>query len=180
MNHDISSDQTELKNSAPTAFADAINAVADSLTRSALEGPPQPMPCTWLRHDKAGPPKARKESAEDPTRPAPEIQMQDSTQALIELGANGKQPPELMVAGLKLVEALPGWLQAEINSCPRRPRKGVYPWLYRVSRQLHAHLSPEEIFRLLWSKTRNVGRRVGDKEIRAQIASAAHTAWRRA
>ena len=74
-------------------------------------------------------------------------------------------------------QKLPGWLQAEINSCPRRPRKGVYPWLYRVSRQLHAHLSPEEIFRLLWSKTRNVGRRVGDKEIRAQIESAARTAW---
>jgi hypothetical protein len=74
-------------------------------------------------------------------------------------------------------QKLPSWLQAEINSCPRRPHKGVHPRLYRVSRQLHAHMGREEIFQLLWSKTRNVGRRVSDKEIRTQIESAARTAW---
>jgi hypothetical protein len=73
---------------------------------------------------------------------------------------------------------LPRWLQAALNSCPRRPRKGIHPWLYRISRQLHYRMNPEEVFRLLWLKTRNVGRNVSGKEIAAQIESAAHTAWK--
>jgi hypothetical protein len=77
-----------------------------------------------------------------------------------------------------LESGLPRWLVIRLNSCPRRPRKGVHPWLYRTARGLHAYLSEEAIFALLWARTRQVGRVVGAKEIRNQIASAKATAWR--
>jgi hypothetical protein len=82
-------------------------------------------------------------------------------------------------AGTRALEnRLPQWLLIRLRSCPRRPRKGVHPWMYSVSRALHAYLDEEEIFALLWARTRNVGRVVGEREITAQIVSAKATAWR--
>jgi len=77
-----------------------------------------------------------------------------------------------------LENGLPRWLLIRLNSCPRRPRKGVHYWIYSTSRRLWAFLDETEIFQLLWARTRHVGRVVGEKEIRNQIASAKATAWR--
>src|SRR5260221_4690982 len=80
-------------------------------------------------------------------------------------------------AGARALEnRLPGWLLIRLNSCPRRPRKGIHPWLYFTARRLHAYLGEEEIFAVLWARTRQVGRVVGEKEIRNQIAGASD--WR--
>jgi len=82
-------------------------------------------------------------------------------------------------AGARALEnRLPGWLLIRLNSCPRRPRKGVHPWLYFTARGLHAYLSEEEIFAVLWARTRQVGRVVGEKEITNQIAGARASARR--
>jgi hypothetical protein len=70
------------------------------------------------------------------------------------------------------------WLLIRLASCPRRPRKGVHPWLFFTARRLHGYLGEEEIFDLLWARTRQVGRVVGAKEIRNQITSAKQSAWR--
>jgi hypothetical protein len=76
-----------------------------------------------------------------------------------------------------LVAKLPAFLRLLLNSCPRRPKRGIHPWLYRVSRQLHWHFSEREIFELLRDRTQNVGRVVTDREIITQIRSARLTAW---
>ena len=77
-----------------------------------------------------------------------------------------------------LENRLPGWLLIRLNNPPRRPRRGIHFWLYQVARHLHWHFSEEQIFVLLWARTRQVGRVVTEKEIRNQIANARETAWR--
>jgi len=67
---------------------------------------------------------------------------------------------------------LPRWLQIRLASCPRRPRKGIHPWLFFTARRLFAYLDGPAIFESLWTKTRDRGRFVGAKEIKAQIENA--------
>jgi len=67
---------------------------------------------------------------------------------------------------------LPRWLQIRLASCPRPPRKGIHPWLFFTARRLFAYLDGPAIFESLWTKTRDRGRFVGAKEIKAQIENA--------
>jgi hypothetical protein len=67
---------------------------------------------------------------------------------------------------------LPRWLEIRLASCPRRPRKGIHPWLFFTARRLIVYLAEPAIFDLLWTRTRNRGRIVGAKEIKAQIENA--------
>lgn len=55
---------------------------------------------------------------------------------------------------------------------------GVHPWLFKVSRQLHAHRTAEEIFALLRASVDGCGRCVPDSEILAAIKDAAECAWK--
>jgi hypothetical protein len=75
---------------------------------------------------------------------------------------------------LALLEKLPKWARIKANSCPRRPRKGIHPWLFFTARRLHRYLSEDEVCAVLWAKSRHAGRHVGDKEIRSQVKSAQH------
>lgn len=63
-------------------------------------------------------------------------------------------------------------LQIRLASCPRRPRKGIHPWLFFTARRLLTHLDERAIFELLWTKTRDRGRFVTAEEIKAQIGNA--------
>jgi hypothetical protein len=77
-----------------------------------------------------------------------------------------------------LESGLPGWLVIRLNNPLRRPRRGIHFWLYHVARHLPWHFGEEQIFTLLWARTRQLGRVVTEKEIRNEIASAKATAWR--
>jgi hypothetical protein len=69
------------------------------------------------------------------------------------------------------------WLETAINSCPSAGN-GVHFWIFRVARQLHAHLSEEQICALLKTKVAGCGRPVPERELLSQIRSARSFAWR--
>jgi hypothetical protein len=71
---------------------------------------------------------------------------------------------------------MPPWLQEKVDSCPSAGN-GVNNWMFDTARHLHAHLSCQEIFDLLWRKTRHCGRVVTAKEIRRQIECSRPAAW---
>ena len=58
-----------------------------------------------------------------------------------------------------------------------RAGEGVHAWLFRVARQLHAHLPAVEIITLLESRVQNCGRHVSRTEITDAVQSALPCAW---
>lgn len=71
---------------------------------------------------------------------------------------------------------IPQWLRDLIASPPKHG-DGVHGWLFKVSRQLHAHRSPEDIFNLLSVAVDGCGRHVSEREIREAITSSKAHAW---
>lgn len=55
---------------------------------------------------------------------------------------------------------------------------GVHQWLFKTSRQLHAHRNEDAIFALLRASVDGCGRSVPDSEIQAAIKDAAGCAWK--
>lgn len=73
---------------------------------------------------------------------------------------------------------LPQFLVELLNACPRAG-DGVHAWLFKVSRQLHAHFKSREIFDLLQERVRTCGRSVTDCEIWSAIKNSSDCAWQR-
>jgi hypothetical protein len=71
---------------------------------------------------------------------------------------------------------MPPWLLDKLESCPSAGN-GVNNWLFDTARNLSVHLSSQEIFELLWQKTRHCGRVVTAKEIKRQIECSRKAAW---
>ena len=71
---------------------------------------------------------------------------------------------------------LPGWLQAALTA-PPRAGEGVHAWLFRVARQLHAHMPASEIVRSLETQTAQCGRHVPRSEIVSAVKNALACAW---
>ncbi len=71
---------------------------------------------------------------------------------------------------------LPPFLQ-DLLAAPPQAGEGVHGWLYRVARQLHAHLPAVEIVALLESRVQGCGRHVSRKEITDAVQAAMLTAW---
>ncbi len=65
----------------------------------------------------------------------------------------------------------------DLLAAPPRAGEGVHPWLFRVARQLHAHLPAVEIVALLESRVQNCGRHVSRKEITDAVQNALPCAW---
>ena len=62
-------------------------------------------------------------------------------------------------------------------TAPPRAGEGVHDWLFRVARQLHAHLPAVEIVSLLESRVANCGRFVPRSEIISAVQNALPCAW---
>jgi hypothetical protein len=75
------------------------------------------------------------------------------------------------VTALDTSPSLPAFLDELLEGCPLAG-SGVNPWLYKVAKQLHAHMDSEKMFALLKQKTGACGRTVDDREIRRQIECA--------
>jgi hypothetical protein len=75
-----------------------------------------------------------------------------------------------------MTRELPNFLN-ELLAAPPRAGEGVHNWLFRVARQLHAHLPAPEIVALLESRVQGCGRHVSRKEITDAVQSALPCAW---
>jgi hypothetical protein len=62
-------------------------------------------------------------------------------------------------------------------AAPPRAGEGVHDWLFRVARQLHAHLPAADIVNLLESRVANCGRHVTRKEIEDAVKNSIPCAW---
>ena len=71
---------------------------------------------------------------------------------------------------------LPPFVQDMLGATPRAG-EGVHNWLFRVARQLHAHLPACEIVSLLESRVANCGRFVPKHEIISAVQNALACAW---
>jgi len=71
---------------------------------------------------------------------------------------------------------LPQFLRQLIDS-PPEAGEGVHNWLFRVARQLHAHLAAGEIINLLSNRVQSCGRQVSAKEIGEAVKNAIPCAW---
>jgi hypothetical protein len=65
----------------------------------------------------------------------------------------------------------------ELLASPPRAGEGVHVWLFRVARQLHAHLPACEIVGLLEAQVANCGRHVPRAEIVQAVQNALACAW---
>lgn len=65
----------------------------------------------------------------------------------------------------------------EMLAVPPRAGDGVHNWLFRVARQLHAHLPAGEILNLLESHVANCGRAVSRAEIISAVQNSLPCAW---
>ncbi|HWQ90697.1 MAG TPA: hypothetical protein VN673_03415 [Clostridia bacterium] len=74
------------------------------------------------------------------------------------------------------VNSLPQWLESELAN-PPIAGAGVHAWMFRIARQLHAHMPAGEIVRLLEGKTAQCGRHVPQREIIAAVTDALSCAW---
>src|SRR5208282_2266258 len=74
------------------------------------------------------------------------------------------------------MKTLPPFID-EMLAAPPRAGEGVHDWLFRVARQLHAHLPAVEIVNLLESHLANCGRRVSRKEIEDAVKNSISCAW---
>ena len=75
-----------------------------------------------------------------------------------------------------MIDRLPPFLQELLRSCPRAG-EGVHNWLFRVARQLHAHLPAVEIVDLLERAIKNCGRFVPRSEIVDAVQNSIPCAW---
>ena len=75
-----------------------------------------------------------------------------------------------------MTRQLPDFLREMIDK-PPRAGGGVHNWLFRVARQLHAHLPAGEIIRLLQDRLTGCGRNVPQREIVAAVQDALACAW---
>ena len=74
--------------------------------------------------------------------------------------------------------SFPDFLQ-ELISHPPKAGAGVHSWLFRVARQLHAHLPAGEIVNLLEQQAAHCGRHVPRREIIQAVQNAMPVAWER-
>lgn len=74
------------------------------------------------------------------------------------------------------MNALPSFLTELINN-PPPAGTGVHGWLFRVARNLHAHLPAIQIVQLLEERTRQCGRHVPLSEITAAVKNSLDAAW---
>lgn len=74
------------------------------------------------------------------------------------------------------IDSLPPFLR-DMLAAPPRHGEGVHQWLFATARQLHAHLPPDGICRLLASRSRDCGRRVSEREIRDAVDNSRACAW---
>ncbi len=65
----------------------------------------------------------------------------------------------------------------ELFAAPPRAGEGVHNWLFRVARQLHAHLPAGEIIALLEQRVASCGRLVSRKEIENAVKNSIPCAW---
>ena len=82
----------------------------------------------------------------------------------------------LVPKGDCLKRDLPPFLN-DLLASPPHAGEGVHHWLFRVARQLHAHIPAVEIVRLLQSRVQGCGRPVGRKEIEDAVKNALPCAW---
>jgi hypothetical protein len=75
-----------------------------------------------------------------------------------------------------VTRVLPPFLQALLAS-PPHAGEGVHGWLFRVARQLHAHLPAGEIVALLEDRVRCCGRHVSRREIEDAVKNSIGCAW---
>ena len=75
-----------------------------------------------------------------------------------------------------MTSTLPQFL-CDLLRSPPRAGEGVHAWLFRVARQLHAHLPAGEIVRLLEAQVAQCGRAVPRSEIVAAVQNALPCAW---
>ncbi|MGA2029024.1 MAG: hypothetical protein ABSG87_03015 [Verrucomicrobiota bacterium] len=76
------------------------------------------------------------------------------------------------------MKTLPPFID-EMLAAPPRAGEGVHNWLFRVARQLHAHLPAGEIVNLLESRVANCGRAVSRAEIISAVQNSLPSAWQR-
>jgi len=74
------------------------------------------------------------------------------------------------------MKTLPPFID-EMLAVPPRAGEGVHNWLFRVARQLHAHLPAVEIVALLENRVHGCGRHVSRKEIEDAVKNALACAW---
>jgi hypothetical protein len=75
-----------------------------------------------------------------------------------------------------MTSSLPPFLR-DLLAAPPRAGEGVHNWLFRVARQLHAHLPAGEIVGLLETRVANCGRHVPRHEIVDAVKNALACAW---
>lgn len=75
-----------------------------------------------------------------------------------------------------MTRELPQFLRDLIAS-PPQAGSGVHSWMFKVSRQLHAHLPAGEIVQLLQERLANCGRHVPQREITSAVQNALACAW---
>lgn len=73
---------------------------------------------------------------------------------------------------------LPDFLTTMIDN-PPVAGTGIHAWLFKVARQLHAHLPAGDIVQLLESRVANCGRHVPQNEIVSAVRDALPCAWRK-
>ena len=74
------------------------------------------------------------------------------------------------------MKTLPSFID-EMLAAPPRAGEGVHDWLFRVARQLHAHLPAGGIVALLENRVQGCGRHVSRKEIEDAVKNARAGAW---
>jgi hypothetical protein len=74
------------------------------------------------------------------------------------------------------MKTLPPFID-EMLTAPPRAGEGVHDWLFRVARQLHAHLPAGEIVNLLENRVQGCGRHVSRKEIEDAVKNSIPCAW---
>jgi hypothetical protein len=74
------------------------------------------------------------------------------------------------------IRELPSFL-SDMLAAPPRAGEGVHAWLFRVARQLHAHLPANEIISLLERHVMTCGRHVSRKEIQDAVQNSIPCAW---
>lgn len=75
-----------------------------------------------------------------------------------------------------MTRELPPFLQ-DLLATPLRAGEGVHTWLFRVARQLHAHLPAGEIASLLQMRVASCGRHVSRNEILDAVKNSLACAW---
>jgi hypothetical protein len=76
-----------------------------------------------------------------------------------------------------MTKELPAFLQ-DMLAAPPQAGEGVHGWLFRVARQLHAHMPALEIVSLLERRVENCGRFVPRSEIVSAVQNSLGCAWR--